>query len=62
MKVRNPIAHFYTMLRYINTGNSASATKPTKVGRRKVERTAEDVVKMVCNSFRATMAKIVMVD
>jgi hypothetical protein len=51
MNVRNPIAHFYTMLRYVNTGNTASATKPTKVGvtvgRRKVQRTAEDVVKMV---------------
>jgi hypothetical protein len=62
MEVRNPIAHFYTMLRYINKGKSTSATKPTKVGRRKVQRTAEDLVKMVCNSFLAAMAKIVMAD
>ena len=62
MVVRNPIAHFYTMLRYTNTGNSTLATKPTKVGRRKVQRTAENVVKMVWNSFLAAVAKIVMVD
>ena len=50
------------MLRYTNTGNSTLATKPTKVGRRKVQRTAENVVKMVWNSFLAAVAKIVMVD